>query len=85
MLVGGLSDGEEDRDVSGLTAAVSELLQDAEARTRLGEKARVRAGEFSWEQCADGVYSVLAATTRGTWSSGLVGAQHSDSAQQSYR
>jgi glycosyltransferase involved in cell wall biosynthesis len=85
VLVGGLSDSEEDRDVSGLTAAVSELLQDAEARTRLGEKARVRAGEFSWEQCAQGVYSVLDATTRGSWSSGLVGAQHSDSAQQSYR
>ncbi|CCQ13768.1 Glycosyl transferase [Rhodococcus sp. AW25M09] len=73
VLVGGLSVGDEDRHVSGLIAAVSELLLDAEARTRLGEKARVRAGEFSWEQCAQGVYSVLEATTRGTWSSGLVG------------
>ncbi|WP_032378369.1 glycosyltransferase family 4 protein [Rhodococcoides fascians] len=78
ILVGGQS--VEDRDVSGLTQAVSELLQDIEARTRLGEKARVRAGEFSWEQCAQGVYSVLDATTRGAWSSGLVGA--SDVASQ---
>ena len=87
VLVGGQS--VEDRDVAGLTMAVSELLLDAEARTRLGEKARVRAGEFSWEQCAQGVYSVLDATTRGSWSSGLVGsagvAPQSDSAQDSYR
>ncbi|AMY52750.1 GDP-mannose-dependent alpha-(1-6)-phosphatidylinositol monomannoside mannosyltransferase [Rhodococcoides fascians D188] len=89
VLVGGSTSGAEDRDVSALTGAVAELLQDAEARTRLGEKARVRAGEFSWGQCADGVFSVLDGTTRGTWSSGLVGAADAhtpaESAQESYR
>ncbi|QVI22408.1 glycosyltransferase family 4 protein [Nocardia tengchongensis] len=55
-----------------LTAAVGELLRDGEARTVLGEKARARAREFSWEQTGNGVYEVLSAVTRGDRVSGLI-------------
>ncbi|MGA9872111.1 MAG: glycosyltransferase family 4 protein, partial [Rhodococcus sp. (in: high G+C Gram-positive bacteria)] len=69
VLVGG--DG-ADRDVSALTEAVGELLLDPEVRSDLGEKARVRAREFSWAQTAQGVHTVLAASVAGTHVSGLV-------------
>ncbi|SNT03107.1 glycosyltransferase family 4 protein [Rhodococcoides kyotonense] len=69
LLVG--ADG-ADRDVTALTAAVGDLLRDAEMRADLGEKARVRAREFSWEQCAHGVHSVLEASVAGDHVSGLV-------------
>ncbi|MFF0608846.1 glycosyltransferase family 4 protein [Nocardia tengchongensis] len=59
-------------DSAQLTAAVGELLRDGEARTVLGEKARTRAREFSWEQTGNGVYEVLSAVTRGDRVSGLI-------------
>ncbi|GAA4482795.1 glycosyltransferase family 4 protein [Rhodococcus olei] len=61
-------------DVAALTGAVEVLLLDAEYRTELGEKARVRAAEFSWDQTASGVHDVLAATAAGRHVSGLIGA-----------
>lgn len=73
-----------DRDVSALTDAVAELLLDDEVRSDLGEKARVRAREFSWEQTAHGVQSVLAASVAGTHVSGLVSPSRLDRAG-SYR
>lgn len=80
ILVGG---DDADRDVDQLTDSVSTLLLDAEARMDLGEKARVRAREFSWEQCADGVAHVLASVSAGAHVSGLVGPV--DSTPESYR
>ncbi|NLE78229.1 MAG: glycosyltransferase family 4 protein [Rhodococcus sp.] len=59
-------------DVAALTEAVSTLLLDAEARTLLGEKARVRAGEFSWKHTGKGVHDVLVETAAGRHTSGLV-------------
>lgn len=61
------------QDRAQLVAAVYDLLTDREQRLVLGEKARSRAGEFSWEQCAAGVFDVLAASARGETVSGLVG------------
>ncbi|MTE14759.1 glycosyltransferase family 4 protein [Nocardia aurantiaca] len=59
-------------DSAQLTEAVGELLGNREARTVLGEKARARAREFSWEQTGNGVYEVLSAVTRGGRVSGLI-------------
>lgn len=59
-------------DVTQLTAAAGDLLGNHEARTVLGEKARARAREFSWEQTGNGVYEVLSAVARGERVSGLV-------------
>ncbi len=59
-------------DVAQLTEAVGELLATAETRTVMGEKARARAREFSWELTADGVYRVLCAAARGDCVNGLV-------------
>ncbi|MDV7246431.1 MULTISPECIES: glycosyltransferase family 4 protein [Rhodococcus] len=70
VLVGGIDAATA--DVGDLTAAVSALLLDAETRMVLGEKARVRAGEFSWEQTGNGVHEVLAGTAAGLRTSGLV-------------
>ncbi|WP_054815404.1 glycosyltransferase family 4 protein [Nocardia arizonensis] len=61
-------------DLGHLTDAVGELLDDHAARTVMGEKARARAREFSWEQTGNGVYQVLAAIARGEHTSGLVAA-----------
>ncbi|MBL1073013.1 glycosyltransferase family 4 protein [Nocardia sp. 2] len=55
-----------------LVEAVGDLLADHEARTVLGEKARARSREFSWEQTGNGVYEVLSAVARGERVSGLV-------------
>ena len=60
-------------DFDELVDATKTLLTDAETRITLGEKARIRAREFSWEQTAAGVRSVLAATVRGEHVSGLIG------------
>ena len=54
-----------------LTAAVAELLGDADRRRDLGRKARVRAGEFSWAATGEGVLDVLTATADGRRVSGL--------------
>ncbi|WP_040799741.1 glycosyltransferase family 4 protein [Nocardia higoensis] len=59
-------------DVAQLTEAVGELLADAPTRSVMGEKARARAREFSWEQTGNGAYEVLAAVARGERVSGLV-------------
>jgi len=55
-----------------LVDAVGELLADTEQRVVLGEKARTRAAEFSWEQCAAGVFTVLTAAARGHRVSGVI-------------
>ncbi|MFD4366728.1 glycosyltransferase family 4 protein [Rhodococcus sp. NPDC058521] len=70
ILVGGSEAGPG--DVAELTAAISGLLLDADARTLLGEKARVRAGEFSWKHTGKGVHDVLVETAAGRHTSGLV-------------
>ncbi|MFF0488937.1 glycosyltransferase family 4 protein [Nocardia sp. NPDC004068] len=62
-------------DVTHLTTAVGDLLVDSQERTVMGEKARARSREFSWEQTANGVYEVLAAAVRGEFASGLVTAR----------
>ncbi len=54
-----------------LTAAVADLLADADRRRQLGNKARIRAGEFSWEATGEGVHEVLSVTTFGHTVSGL--------------
>ncbi|MFF3221684.1 glycosyltransferase family 4 protein [Nocardia suismassiliense] len=59
-------------DVAQLADAVGELLDEHAARTVMGEKARSRAREFSWEQTGNGVYDVLAAVARGEHTSGLI-------------
>lgn len=59
-------------DVTQLATATGELLTDPAARTVMGEKARARAREFSWEQTGNGVYEVLAAAARGEHTSGLI-------------
>ncbi|WP_068274623.1 glycosyltransferase family 4 protein [Aldersonia kunmingensis] len=66
-------------DSAGLTEAVGELLADPKLRVQLGEKARVRSHEFSWEQCGDGVREVLTASVSGRFISGLIGtADHAE-------
>ncbi|WP_280233819.1 glycosyltransferase family 4 protein [Nocardia cyriacigeorgica] len=59
-------------DVDQLAESVAELLDDAPSRTVMGEKARARAREFSWESTAAGVYQVLAAAADGRKVSGLI-------------
>ncbi|WP_028479547.1 glycosyltransferase family 4 protein [Nocardia sp. CNY236] len=59
-------------DVAHLSDAVGELLDDPVGRTVMGEKARARAREFSWEQTGNGVYEVLAAAARGEHLPGLI-------------
>ncbi|WP_280459644.1 glycosyltransferase family 4 protein [Nocardia carnea] len=59
-------------DADQLATIVGELLDDAAARTIMGEKARSRAREFSWEHTAAGVHEVLAAAAGGRRVSGLI-------------
>lgn len=59
-------------DTDQLAAIVGDLLDDAAARTIMGEKARARAREFSWEHTASGVHRVLAAAAAGRRVSGLI-------------
>ncbi|NLG56073.1 MAG: glycosyltransferase family 4 protein [Rhodococcus sp.] len=71
--VTGLLVGDGDvSDVHELTQAVRTLLTDAEARTVLGEKARARVREFSWELTGSGVQTVLSGTVSGRRTAGLV-------------
>ncbi|WP_063016579.1 glycosyltransferase family 4 protein [Nocardia niwae] len=65
-------------DVAQLADAVGDLLDDAGARTVMGEKARARAREFSWEQTGNGVYEVLAAAARGEHVTGLLAPRTAD-------
>ncbi len=59
-------------DSAQLTEIAGELLTDAGMRIVMGEKARARAREFSWEQTGFGVGEVLAAAARAEFVSGLV-------------
>jgi glycosyltransferase involved in cell wall biosynthesis len=59
-------------DVTQLADSVGDLLDDPEVRTVMGEKARARAHEFSWEQTGNGVYKVLSAAAQGHHISGLL-------------
>lgn len=70
-------------DADQLAAIVGDLLEDATARTIMGEKARARAREFSWEHTASGVRRVLAAAAAGRRISGLIspGEDSADSPQ----
>ncbi|WP_174189183.1 glycosyltransferase family 4 protein [Nocardia barduliensis] len=65
-------------DVAQLADAVGDLLDDPGARTVMGEKARARAREFSWEQTGIGVYEVLAAAARGEQVTGLIAPRTAD-------
>ncbi len=77
-VTGLLVDGYHDDDarpgaVEGMGRAAHDLLTDRRRRAELGEKARARTEEFSWEQCADGVAAVLTAVAAGAdYRSGLV-------------
>ncbi len=59
-------------DVDELADAVRDLIDDDARRRQLGEKARARAEDFSWAQCADAVASVLRDRADGTMVAGLV-------------
>jgi glycosyltransferase involved in cell wall biosynthesis len=59
-------------DVTQLADAVGDLIDDPAARTVMGEKARARAREFSWEQTGNGVYEVLSAAAGGEPIAGLI-------------
>lgn len=59
-------------DATALAEAAADLLADAETRQVMGEKARARAREFSWEQTGSGVHDVLSAAARGQFITGLV-------------
>jgi len=67
-------------DPAQLTEAVGDLLVAAETRTVMGEKARARAREFSWELTANGVHEVLCAVARGDYATGLITGRQSRSA-----
>ncbi|MGL4306634.1 MAG: glycosyltransferase family 4 protein [Mycobacteriaceae bacterium] len=56
-----------------LISSSEKLLCNSEVRMQLGEKARIRAADFSWEQCAAGVAEVLNGTSVGLHTSGLQG------------
>lgn len=59
-------DDERGSAVAGMARAAGDLLGDRRLRVALGEKARARAEEFSWEQCTDGVADVLTAVADGS-------------------
>ncbi|AEF42560.1 glycosyltransferase family 4 protein [Hoyosella subflava] len=55
-----------------LTEAIESLFVDAPRRLFMGEKARIRASEFSWDLCADGVLTVLESAAAGKPIAGIV-------------
>ena len=59
-------------DFDGLVDGLGELLSDRVLREQLGAKAHVRCGEFSWEQSADAMRTVLESVHRGQYLSGVV-------------
>ncbi len=76
---GGLSDSIVDGvtgllvdDRAELVDRLEELLADPVLREQLGGKAQIRSGEFSWQQSADAMRSVLDALHAGDRVSGLV-------------
>lgn len=76
---GGLADSIVD-GVTGLLVAdrddlverLAELLDDAELRNSLGDKAHARSGDFSWPQSARAMRTVLDAVHSGRRVSGVV-------------
>lgn len=56
-----------------LVGAVAGLIDDSRLRTDLGEKARARVGEFSWERSADAFRGVLDEVAAGRRVGGLLG------------
>ncbi|BBY44703.1 glycosyltransferase family 4 protein [Mycolicibacterium celeriflavum] len=59
-------------DFDGLVDGLDELLSDRVLREQLGTKAHVRCGEFSWQQSAAAMRTVLEAVHRGQYVSGVV-------------
>jgi glycosyltransferase involved in cell wall biosynthesis len=59
-------------DYDGLVDGVERLLADPVLREQLGAKAAVRCGEFSWQQSADAMRTVLESMHAGTFVSGVV-------------
>jgi glycosyltransferase involved in cell wall biosynthesis len=76
---GGLSDSIVDGvtgilvdDRAGLVEWLHQLLSDPVLRDQLGAKAQVRTLEFSWQQSADAMHTVLDAVRAGQFVSGVV-------------
>jgi len=76
---GGLSDSIIDGvtgilvdDRAGLVDRLEQLLSDRVLRDQLGAKAQARSVEFSWEQSADAMRTVLQAVLVGEFVSGVV-------------
>jgi glycosyltransferase involved in cell wall biosynthesis len=76
---GGLSDSIIDGvtgilvdDRAGLVDRLEQLLSDPVLRDQLGAKAQARSVEFSWEQSADAMRTVLQAVRAGEFVSGVV-------------
>ncbi|KUI36057.1 glycosyl transferase [Mycobacterium sp. IS-1590] len=59
-------------DFDGLVDGLAELLSDRVLREQLGTKAHVRCGEFSWEQSAEAMRTVLESVHSGRYVSGVV-------------
>lgn len=52
------------RDVDGIAAAISNLLEDQEARRQLAERARQRSLQYSWERAARTTQAIFAELAR---------------------
>lgn len=59
-------------DFDGLVDGLGELLSDHVLREQLGTKAHARCGEFSWQQSADAMRTVLESVHSGQYVSGVV-------------
>lgn len=59
-------------DFDGLVDGLGELLSDRVLREQLGTKAHVRCGEFSWQQSAEAMRTVLEGVHSGRYVSGVV-------------
>ncbi|KUI19829.1 glycosyl transferase [Mycobacterium sp. GA-1285] len=59
-------------EFDGLVDGLAELLSDHVLREQLGTKAHARCGEFSWEQSADAMRTVLESVHSGRHVSGVV-------------
>lgn len=59
-------------DFDGLVDGLGELLSDRVLREQLGTKAHARCGEFSWQQSADAMRTVLESVHSGRYVSGVV-------------
>lgn len=59
-------------DFDGLVDGLGELLSDRVLREQLGTKAHARCGEFSWQQSAEAMRTVLESVHSGRYVSGVV-------------